>query len=431
MSGINDHFGQFGNGHELFPQDEIEDAVHVDVHEPHPDIYELFNYYTALYFEGRLDGVSVEWSSKRMTSCGGTCQSVPGGAIIKLSQPLLILRPSRDLKMVLLHEMIHAYCMVHKIRDPDPSGHGPPFQSIMNKINSSTVFDFHRPSNGYNISVYHTMFNEVEYYRQHHWKCERCGSEVHRAMNRKPQEADCSIVRKAAGGGGGGGVCSDTRCKWHMHLKHCGGEYVKIKEPEEYAQKNSKKKKQKIGSGQDGATESHGGGGGGGSSGLPTGQRAITSWLNPPASMPDSSAGTSTLPAINAVLQGNRGYTTNGTAEKSEKASQLPVSVEERRNLFEAAALRRAGKEAPAAAVEYQEPQDHKVEVIDLVDEDGDTPIAPLVRPQPPPREEPQQPPPSPALPAETRISCPICGAQFPADDNAALNSHLDGCLAL
>ena len=35
------------------------------------------------------------------------------------------------------------------------------------------------------------MFAEVDHYRQHHWRCERCGNVVKRAMNRPPQEADC------------------------------------------------------------------------------------------------------------------------------------------------------------------------------------------------------------------------------------------------
>jgi hypothetical protein len=98
MAGIGDLFDEFGNLRGGYPNDD-----EVDVHDPHPDIHELFLYYRDLYFDGQLPGVSVEWSSKRMTSCGGTCEKALNGAIIKLSQPLLILRPTRDLLMVLLH----------------------------------------------------------------------------------------------------------------------------------------------------------------------------------------------------------------------------------------------------------------------------------------------------------------------------------------
>lgn len=167
--------------------------------DPAPDIHALFVHFNQLYFESKLGACSgagrpcprqerrsrrrslpglrllasipslhtcpptpaVEWSSKRMTACGGTCELVGGGAggcRIKLSEPLLKvgaqgtaagrlmgcrwqapavvlaaatrgsrcagapavpaqpvpspppmqLRPSRDLKMVLLHEMTHA-----------------------------------------------------------------------------------------------------------------------------------------------------------------------------------------------------------------------------------------------------------------------------------------------------------------------------------
>lgn len=397
-----------GNFQDPFAND---NDIDVDVNDPHPDIFELFIYYRDLYFgEGRLDGVSVEWSSKRMTSCGGTCQRMPGGAIIKLSQPLLILRPSRDLKMVLLHEMIHAYCMVNQIQDPDPSGHGAPFQKFMNGINSSTVSDIFRPSSGYNITVYHTMFNEVEYYRQHHWKCERCGVEVKRATNRRPQEADCWLNIKP----GGGQECRDTRCKWHMHLRHCGGEYIKIKEPEGYAQNNNKKRKKKDGQACGGT-----GGGGGGTGGIGIGsafpgQRAITGWLKPPSST--NGNGNATLPALNAVLQ-------QGNHEKL----QPPVSAQERRALYEAAALRRSGQQATNASNPTLYPQKHQIELINLVEED----VPSLSSAAPPSHPLPTPQPSSPVATAANPIICPICGAQFPANENAALNTHLDDCLAL
>lgn len=167
--------------HQMTDLGEGEDLELLD---PTPDVHALFCHYAKLYFEDRLGGVSVEWSSARMTLCGGTCQRLPGGAVIKLSKPLLSLRPSWDLKNVLLHEMIHAYVMVNGLRDNDPSGHGDTFKGIMKRINAAATPDSQRPSGGYHITVYHAMLAEVEHYRQHHWHCERCGNVVKRATNR-------------------------------------------------------------------------------------------------------------------------------------------------------------------------------------------------------------------------------------------------------
>jgi hypothetical protein len=72
------------------------------------------------------------------------------------------------------------------------------------------------------------MYAEVDYYRQHHWKCRNCGDLVKRSINRKPQPADCRWHT-------GDVDCKDLMCKWHMHSKFCGGEYVKVKEPEKKA----------------------------------------------------------------------------------------------------------------------------------------------------------------------------------------------------
>lgn len=58
--------------------------------DPHPDIHALFVHYNSLYFGDSLGACSVEWSSGRMTLCGGVCEWRPGGGCrIKLSEPLL------------------------------------------------------------------------------------------------------------------------------------------------------------------------------------------------------------------------------------------------------------------------------------------------------------------------------------------------------
>lgn len=54
---------------------------------------------------------------------------------------LLQLRPTKDLKETLLHEMIHAYQFLMKIRDNDKSGHGDKFKEKMNYINTASFPD--------------------------------------------------------------------------------------------------------------------------------------------------------------------------------------------------------------------------------------------------------------------------------------------------
>ncbi|EFN55909.1 hypothetical protein CHLNCDRAFT_52181 [Chlorella variabilis] len=313
--------------------------------EPHPDIHALFVHYNSLYFEEKLGACSVEWSSARMTLCGGVCEFRKGGGCrIKLSEPLLKLRPSRDLKLVLLHEMIHACMMLQGIRDNDPGGHGDVFKSIMSRINASSLPDHQRPAGGYNITVTHSMFAEVDHYRQHHWRCERCGNVVKRAMNRPPQEADCR------GRAGRGADCRDPGCRWHMHIKHCGGAWVKVKEPEGFGKKKGGKKGATAGGG---GNSSSGGGGDAGGAKRPDGAhvpakrprkgeqqqgaggRPITDFFprTEGGARPAAAAGAcEVLPALQAVA---------GAAGGAGPAAEPPA--EERRRLVAEAAMRRLG----------------------------------------------------------------------------------------
>jgi hypothetical protein len=56
---------------------------------------------------------------------------------------------------------------------------------------STCLLGMQRPPGGYNITIYHTMRDEVDSYRTHVWQCSSCGTTSKRSMNRKPQEADC------------------------------------------------------------------------------------------------------------------------------------------------------------------------------------------------------------------------------------------------
>ncbi|OXU24835.1 hypothetical protein TSAR_007959, partial [Trichomalopsis sarcophagae] len=177
--------------------------------DPTPNIYTLFVQFNEKFFWNVLLPVQVKWSP-RMTSCAGVCSFHPRNreCVISLSTPLLKLRPRKDLIETLLHEMIHAYLfLTNNNRDRD--GHGPVFQSHMKRINQEA---------GTNITIYHSFHEEVRLYQQHWWRCNGpCQKRapyfgtVRRAMNRAPGPSDFW---------------------WKEHQLTCGGQFIKVKEPE-------------------------------------------------------------------------------------------------------------------------------------------------------------------------------------------------------
>ncbi|KAI9015858.1 SprT-like family-domain-containing protein [Phycomyces nitens] len=113
-----------------------------------PDLHDLFMTYNPLYFQDKLGMVEVKWSS-RLTLCAGICCYHQGGlCTIKLSEPLLKLRPPQDMIDTLLHEMIHAYLFVTKGHSSH-DGHGPEFLEIADRINTMA---------NTNITVYHKKY---------------------------------------------------------------------------------------------------------------------------------------------------------------------------------------------------------------------------------------------------------------------------------
>uniref|UniRef100_A0A8C4RI46 DNA-dependent metalloprotease SPRTN n=1 Tax=Erpetoichthys calabaricus TaxID=27687 RepID=A0A8C4RI46_ERPCA len=128
--------------------------------DPNPDIRAMFLQFNDLFFWGKLSSVEVKWSP-RMTLCAGVCSYEGRGGLcsIRLSEPLLKLRPRRDLVETLLHEMIHAVLFVTQ-NNRDRDGHGPEFCKHMNRINSAS---------GTKITIYHSFHDEVDLYRQHWW----------------------------------------------------------------------------------------------------------------------------------------------------------------------------------------------------------------------------------------------------------------------
>ncbi|MCJ8749935.1 hypothetical protein PDJAM_G00193280 [Pangasius djambal] len=188
--------------------------------DPNPDVRAMFLQFNDMFFWGKLSGVEVKWSP-RMTLCAGVCSYEGRGGLcsIRLSEPLLKLRPRKDLVETLLHEMIHALLFVTQ-NNRDREGHGPEFCKHMNRINQAS---------GTKISIYHSFHDEVDVYRQHWWRCNGpCQNRrpffgyVKRAMNRAP---------------------SDKDPWWGDHRRTCGGTFTKIKEPENYGKKGKSEEK--------------------------------------------------------------------------------------------------------------------------------------------------------------------------------------------
>lgn len=179
--------------------------------DPTPNIHTMFVQFDRRFFWNSLSSVEVKWSN-RMKCAAGICSFRDRNkqCVISLSAPLLKLRPRKDLVETLLHEMIHAYLFLTN-NDRDRDGHGPIFCKHMHRINREA---------GTNITIYHNFHDEVKLYRQHWWKCNGpCQHKppffgmVRRSMNRAPGPTDFW---------------------WHEHKQNCNGQFVKIKEPENF-----------------------------------------------------------------------------------------------------------------------------------------------------------------------------------------------------
>ncbi|KAM3963721.1 DNA-dependent metalloprotease SPRTN [Aphomia sociella] len=192
--------------------------------DPTPNVHTLFIHFDKVFFWTKLASRAVVRWSKRMYSCAGICSYEGRGGLcdIALSEPLLKLRPRKDLIETLLHEMIHAYLFV-TCQDRERDGHGPNFKAHMHRINNSA---------GLNISIYHDFHDEVKLYLTHWWRCNGpCQTRkpyfgvVRRSQNRAPGPSDYW---------------------WTTHLKTCGGTFVKIKEPEKKKKVSTKTSAPKI-----------------------------------------------------------------------------------------------------------------------------------------------------------------------------------------
>ncbi|KAK9508065.1 hypothetical protein O3M35_007808 [Rhynocoris fuscipes] len=188
-----------------------------EIYDPNPDIYTLFQVFNAKFFWNQLGCVEVKWSTRMYSCAGTTTYKGMRGCIVTLSLPLLKLRPRKDLVETLLHEMIHAYLFVAD-RNREREEHGPKFHSHMDRINKAA---------GTHITVYHSFHDEVRHYKTHWWRCNGpCQFKhpyyglVKRSMNRAPGPNDFWFEE---------------------HRVTCGGEFIKVKEPDGFKSRKSKK----------------------------------------------------------------------------------------------------------------------------------------------------------------------------------------------
>eukprot|EP00898_Chlorokybus_atmophyticus_P006954 jgi/Chlat1/725/Chrsp104S01201 len=381
---------------------DAEDDDVVAATEEWPDMHALFCHYSRLYFDDMLGACSVHWSSGRMTLCAGVCEYTrQGGCRIKLSEPLLKYRPLKDMKETLLHEMIHAYLFLTH-NNTDHNDHGPNFQAIMNAINTSSVNDYMRPRGGYHVTIYHSFRDEVNNYRTHHWKCEKCGEMVKRAMNRAPSAKDCMQLRRARGDGNA--TCTDSRCNWHTHERTCGGAFVKVAEPPGY--KDKKRKAQ--------------------------GADTVASTSQAPQQpepksrrKPSASDTASVKPItdfftprnITAALSSSRAVEDDGGSqcEHTTDAQGAAASTNEvRRNCLDAVMQRWGAPTTTASAA----PSSHVAREKRPAQASSPQDLVEACQPS------------KQAQGSSSTAVCPICGNSLDAVDVEAVNSHIDACLA-
>ncbi|XP_031749693.1 sprT-like domain-containing protein Spartan [Xenopus tropicalis] len=167
-----------------------------EVLDPKPDIHVLFEEFNTKFFGGQLPPIELKWNNRLSITAG---LFIPDDKIerckIHLNKPLLELRPRKDTVQTLLHEMIHYYQRVKGTRDND---HGAIFKYHMKRINRKS---------GAKITIHHDFIQEYESLKRHWWKCNGpCQEVVKRLADRTPGSK--------------------------AHKRKCGGDFIKIQEPE-------------------------------------------------------------------------------------------------------------------------------------------------------------------------------------------------------
>lgn len=353
-----------------------------------------------------------------MYQCAGICYSRRNqtgmACTIRLSEPLLKLRPRKDLIETLLHEMIHAWNFIRGVREEN-GGHGQNFLGKMHEINRAA---------GTNISVYHSFHDEVEVYKNHWWRCSGVCKErkpyygfVKRTSNRAPGKNDNW---------------------WKHHEQTCGGEFIKVKEPE-------KKRKGKENTKKDGSA--------------PKSVKAPPKKTSPGVDIrkffkPDKDDGTSTIPVPlpttgfvkdedKPTLPKIGGFTLGGSSngrsrlldlfiDKTKKTERKPVletkAVKKRKLSGEGAAAVSAvividddfvaptsNRKSFHTGVRKEFDDDDEIILIDDEFDDDFPTTAPTQSPEAP-------------LNPKDICQCPCCNVSIHAEK---INEHLDQCLGL
>lgn len=175
------------------------------------DVVALFKHFDSKFFQSRLKSVTMEWS-KNMHSCAGISYSLRNGSgkdvTVRLSEPILKLKSRRDLIDNMLHQMIHAYLFLMKIREGN-GGHGAYFKKIMLAINKVA---------GTKITPDITLPNDLDYSRQYWWRCNGI------CQDRGPFFGFVQTETASS---------PDNEVQWYAkHQELCGGTFMKIKGPE-------------------------------------------------------------------------------------------------------------------------------------------------------------------------------------------------------
>lgn len=164
---------------------------------------------------------------------------------------------------------------------------------------------------------------------------------------RLTQSPDASVESSCRGRKGKGADCRDPYCSYHMHIKHCGGAYIKIKEPEKRPTEKPKAGSKRGRSlGDEGASKKP-----------PPGNKTITGFFNTPgsapaaAAAPPAKAGAPSQSATNLPESSGRQPSVPSASAGAAVAPPTFETPEERRKRCEEAALARLQvHKAPAAA---------------------------------------------------------------------------------
>jgi predicted SprT family Zn-dependent metalloprotease len=159
-------------------------------------LQELWAVLNARYFNGALSPIRISWSRRLTASAGMFVTRVGPHArrhnvtdtgterrLIRLSLPLLLDQPEREIVVTLAHEMIHQWQFERLKRRPN---HGPDFHHMMEAMNR----------NGLGITINHALDDAVQALMKYEWRCRQCGQQYRRQRRTiRPGRHRCGTCR--------------------------------------------------------------------------------------------------------------------------------------------------------------------------------------------------------------------------------------------